>query len=106
MSRFISRGWCRRSALAGLVATGAGMVLASSSSAVERTATGRRASSAKAGEQGGGETGLRQLEKKLDAVLANQATILSNQATILQRFDAVMEELRIVKVRATAHSGS
>ncbi len=35
-----------------------------------------------------------QIERKLDE-------ILSNQQTILQRFDAVMEELRIIKVRAT-----
>ena len=34
------------------------------------------------------------IEQKLDQ-------ILSNQQTILQRFDQVMEELRIVKVRAT-----
>lgn len=34
------------------------------------------------------------LEKKLDQVLANQALIL-------QRFDAVMDELRVVKVRCT-----
>lgn len=36
----------------------------------------------------------KRLEEKLDQVLANQQTIL-------QRFDQVMEELRIVKVRAT-----
>ena len=41
------------------------------------------------------------LERKVDEILANQAAILANQARILQRFDAVMEELRIVKVRAT-----
>ena len=35
------------------------------------------------------------MEEKLDRILANQQTIL-------QRFDQVMEELRIVKVRATA----
>ena len=34
------------------------------------------------------------IEKKLDQILANQQTILL-------RFDAVMEELRIIKVRAT-----
>lgn len=34
------------------------------------------------------------IEKKLDQILANQQAILS-------RFDAVMEELRIIKVRAT-----
>ena len=39
------------------------------------------------------------LEKKLDQILANQETIL-------QRFDQVMEELRIIKVRATLRGGS
>lgn len=34
------------------------------------------------------------LERKLDA-------ILEKQEEVLQRFDAVMEELRIIKVRAT-----
>ena len=40
-----------------------------------------------------------QIERKLDE-------ILSNQQTILQRFDAVMEELRIIKIRATLRGGS
>ncbi len=34
------------------------------------------------------------LEKKLDEILANQQAIL-------ERFDQVMEELRIIKIRAT-----
>ena len=37
-----------------------------------------------------------EIAKKLDEILANQQTIL-------QRFDQVMEELRIIKVRATLH---
>jgi hypothetical protein len=37
---------------------------------------------------------IRTLEKRLDEVLANQQLIL-------QKLDAMMEELRIVKVRAT-----
>ncbi len=44
----------------------------------------------------------RSLERRLDELLANQATLLANQTEILQRFDAVMEELRIIKVRATS----
>lgn len=36
----------------------------------------------------------RSLDKKLDEILANQQSIL-------QKLDAVMEELRIIKVRAT-----
>lgn len=39
--------------------------------------------------------------KKLDQILANQETILANQESANKRFDAVMEELRIVKIRAS-----
>ena len=39
------------------------------------------------------------IEKKLGEILANQETIL-------QRLDQVMEELRIIKVRATLRGGS
>ncbi len=39
------------------------------------------------------------IEKKLDQILANQATIL-------EKFDLIMEELRIIKVRASIRSGS
>ena len=43
---------------------------------------------------------LTKLDRKLDQILANQQTIF-------QKFDAVMEELKIIKVRATLHrSGS
>ncbi len=41
--------------------------------------------------------------KKLNEILANQQTILANQQTIFQRFDAMKEELRIIKVRASIH---
>ena len=41
------------------------------------------------------------LEKKLSQILTNQEKILENQQTIFQRFDAVMEQLRIIKVRST-----
>jgi len=41
------------------------------------------------------------IEQKLEKILDNQTAILKNQQTILQRFDAVMEELRIIKMRAT-----
>ena len=44
---------------------------------------------------------LTRVERKLEKVLANQDTILANQQTIVKRFDEVMEELRIIKVRAT-----
>ena len=47
------------------------------------------------------------LEKKLNEVLANQQQILTTQQAILQKFDAMMEELRIIKVRTTLRqSGS
>lgn len=39
------------------------------------------------------------IESKLDDILANQQAIL-------QKFDAIMEELRIIKVRATLRAGS
>jgi len=44
---------------------------------------------------------LTKLHKQLKEVLAKQEEILANQAVMLQKFDAVMEELRIIKVRAT-----
>ena len=56
-----------------------------------------RASSATKAQEDGSE--IAGLEKKLDEILANQQTILS-------KFDAIMEELRIIKVRATIRSGS
>jgi hypothetical protein len=39
--------------------------------------------------------------RKLDQILENQETLLASQQQIDSRFDAVMEELRIVKVRAS-----
>lgn len=56
-------------------------------------------SGAKQTESGVSSQAKNSLEKKLDEILANQKTIL-------QRFDQVMEELRIIKVRATLRSGS
>ena len=41
------------------------------------------------------------IQKQLRQILKNQQDILANQTAILQKFDAVMEELRIIKVRAT-----
>ena len=49
---------------------------------------------------------LGKLQKQMKELLAQQKEVLANQATILQRFDAVMEELRIIKVRATIRGGS
>lgn len=46
------------------------------------------------------------VDRKLEEILKNQQTIIETQQAILKRFDAVMEELRIVKVRASAHGGS
>ena len=37
-------------------------------------------------------------------ILSKLDEILANQHTILQKFDAIMEELRIIKVRATPRS--
>ena len=39
--------------------------------------------------------------KTLNEVLANQATILQRLDTVMFRFNEIMEELRIIKVRAT-----
>ena len=44
---------------------------------------------------------LTRLERKVDKVLTNQETMLNNQQAMLKKFDEVMEELRIIKVRAT-----
>ena len=44
------------------------------------------------------------IEKKLKEILKRQEEILTTQKTILQKFDAVMEELRILKVRVSLHS--
>ena len=50
-------------------------------------------------EEGAGKE--EKILKKLDEVLTNQATIRQQLDTVMQRFDAIMEELRIIKVRAT-----
>lgn len=85
-----------RAALAGafvaaLLALGFGV---GATAAQSRAAQG----ASKASHNSSGETGA---EEKLREILKNQEQILANQATILQKFDAVMEELRIIKVRAT-----
>ena len=60
----------------------------------------RPPSRASATKQAGGETSdTAHLEAKLDEILATQQAILS-------KFDAIMEELRIIKVRSTLRSGS
>ncbi len=46
------------------------------------------------------------LARKLDELIEQQETVLKNQQTILQKFDAVMEELRIVKVRSLIGTGN
>jgi len=46
------------------------------------------------------------MSRRLEEILDTQKTILANQQTILQKFDAVMEELRIIKVRASLRGGS
>ena len=43
------------------------------------------------------------VDRRLQDILNRQDEILRNQQTILQKFDAVMDELRIIKVRASAH---
>lgn len=81
--------------LASIVAAGVALCSLSASHAAEGASKARRASDRVAKEKNRDA----ELEKKLDQILANQALIL-------QKFDAVMEELRIIKVRATIRSGS
>ena len=68
--------------------------------AEEASSKSSRRSRASATKEAGGETSdTAHLEAKLDEILATQQTILS-------KFDAIMEELRIIKVRATLRGGS
>jgi hypothetical protein len=46
------------------------------------------------------------VEDRLNEIIAKQNQILANQQTLFQRLDAMMEELRIIKVRATIRGGS
>ena len=78
----------------GLAAWSSGLAAGESSAKSSRSS--RAPSATKAQEDGSEIAGL---EKKLDEILANQQTILS-------KFDAIMEELRIIKIRATIRSGS
>lgn len=48
---------------------------------------------------------LRKLESEITTVSKKLDDIASTQQTILQKFDAIMEELRIIKVRATLSRG-
>lgn len=74
-----------------LAALSSGLAAEESSSKSSRSP--RAASTAKTQGEGGE---LARLEEKLDEIIANQQTILG-------KFDAIMEELRIIKVRATLH---
>ena len=73
----------------------AGLWLQADTPAEGQSRSGRRSAGTSGG---GGETSTAGDTKKLDAKLDQ---ILQNQERIFQRFDEVMEELRIVKVRAT-----
>ena len=78
----------------------AGAAVWGGSALTAKAATSKaRASSSDADGSPATERKLKALEGKLDEVLANQQTIL-------QKFDMVMEELRIIKVRATLRTGS
>lgn len=63
--------------------------------------TSTRSSTARTTIKKTDSTDLTRLERKVEEVLANQDTILANQQMIFKKFDEVMEELRIIKVRAT-----
>ena len=64
------------------------------SHAAEETSTPKKTSAHSA-------TSNAQVERRLQEILNRQEEIRKTQQTILQKFDAVMEELRIIKVRAT-----
>jgi len=74
-------------------------VWAQVSSAIEEPSGTRssRTSSTSASTTSGGGGKDAQILSKLNEILANQHTIL-------QKFDAMMEELRIIKIRATPRS--
>ena len=74
----------------GLVAWSDGALLAND--AVE--GTGRSTRSSRTTQKDGGKVSESKIEEKLNQILENQQKILA-------RFDQVMEELRIVKIRAT-----
>ena len=86
-----ARGW--HVAVLVLFACALGMWVTPESQAEQRS----RARSSQRSESGAAETNVKadsKLQDKLDQILANQRTIL-------QRLDQMMEELKIVKIRAT-----
>ena len=92
-------GWLAAAVLA--ISASAGLWFQTASLAQEEEETRRPASSRSSVKQQVSSADIARLEKRLNEVLANQKTMLENQQAILQKFDAVMEELRIIKVRAT-----
>ena len=98
MTHHLKRGNPRLAVIAGLllaVGMGTGVVF-SQDDAEPPTRSSRPAKPA--GTSSASDTGkdkdLAAIERKLDQ-------IIQTQSAILQKFDAVMEELRIIKVRAT-----
>ena len=81
------RSWARLV----LLVVGLGSVVLSSSSLVlsEEETVSKRSSRSSTSSSGGSSASV---DQKLDDILANQQAIL-------QKFDAIMEELRIIKVR-------
>lgn len=73
------------------------------SHAEETTATrsASTAGKAKTGDAQDTEAHQIKIEKKLAKILENQDALLQAQQTLNQRLDAIMEELRIIKVRST-----
>jgi hypothetical protein len=90
-------------AAAGLMlAVGAGILLGTAavwSANAEDSSKSSRSSRAGTSKRGEGDLDASRIESKLDE-------ILSGQEAILNKFDVVMEELRIIKVRATLRGGS
>jgi len=89
-----------------------GMWGASRRALAQEEAEGRRASSRRDAVAGSvdeesviGARRLKKLEAEVTALSNKMDELVSTQQAILQRFDAVMEELRVIKVRATLSRG-
>ncbi len=97
------RGGWYRLLIAGLLGLALAGVWSQTARAVDEGESGAAATSSRASRAARGTASAEQskIDRKLQEILKNQEQILANQQTILSRFDAVMDELRIVKVRAS-----
>ena len=88
----------RSRVMAGMTTVLLGGLLWSQTAAIAYAATSKaRASSSAAADSEGSQA----TDRKLAALEEQLEQVLANQQTILQKFDAVMEEMRIIKVRVS-----